>query len=56
MRTHPGMLAMVFHNTVRIIDSELVFSPKEEAAHQAVQFAKLVAATDAKLRKLPSSA
>ena len=52
MRTRLSTLATVLHNAVRIIDSEPVLSPEEEAAHQAAQFAELVAAANAERRAL----
>ena len=41
MYTHL-MLAMVFHNAVRIVNPEPVLFPKEKATHQATQFTKLM--------------
>ena len=52
MRTRLSTLATVLHNTVRIIDSEPVLSPEEEAAHQATQFAEFIAAANAERRAL----
>ena len=50
--TRLSTLATVLHNAMTIIDSEPVLSHQEEAAHQATQFAELVAAANAERRAL----
>ena len=52
VRTRLSTLAVALHNAVRVIDSAPVLTPEEEAAHQASQFAELVAAANAERRAL----
>lgn len=52
VRTRLSTLAMALHNAVRVIDPPPVLSPDEHAAHQASQFAELVAAANAERRAL----
>ncbi|KAF8556680.1 hypothetical protein OG21DRAFT_1475900 [Imleria badia] len=52
VHTRLSSLATALHNAVRVIDPAPVLSPEEEAAHQAAQFAELVAAANAERRAL----
>ena len=52
VRTRLSTLATALHNAVRLIDPAPVLTPEEEAAHQASQFAELVAAANAERRAL----
>ena len=52
VRSRLSTLATALHNAVRVIDPAPVLTPEEEAAHQASQFAELVAAANAERRAL----